>query len=318
MKKPKVTIITTAYNHELFIGQCIKSVLSQTYKNWEQIIIDDASSDNTFKVALSYAKKDKRINIFRHSKNFGISRLADNYNQALKMARGEYVAILESDDYWTCDKLQKQIKAFDDKKVVMSFGDCILVNRFGFPIRLFSYKNNKNLQNNRPIGSILKLFYSLSFSIIPVTVMIRKNTLTKIGGFRKDRYYPFVDIPTFIRLAIEGEFRYINEILGNYRKQEDSYWFDFASKTESMGRGEVKKCVSNFIDKNKMNKYYKNFKIDYNKVLLNQDKYLRIKRAIKPLSLFVNKLAFRGTVTPMTIFFVFEYFIYIIRKLFKK
>ena len=60
MIRPKITIITPAYNHSEFIAKCISSVLSQTYSSWEQIIIDDASKDDTFKIASSYVKRDKR------------------------------------------------------------------------------------------------------------------------------------------------------------------------------------------------------------------------------------------------------------------
>ncbi len=317
MRKPKVTVITTSFNHEQFIAQCIKSVLAQTYGNWEQIIIDDASTDSTFKIASSFAKRDKRIKVFRHSKNFGIKRLADNYNQALKVARGEYVAILESDDYWPKDKLEKQVRSFDAKKVVFSYGDCILVNKSGFPIRLFTYKDNRKLLNNHPIGSILKLFYKLSFSIIPVTVMIRKNALLKAGGFKKDKYYPFTDIPTFIRMAITGEFRFVDEILGYYRKQQDSYWFNFASKTSAMGREEVRKCLANFISVNCKNKNVKNLHINTKDIKQKQNKYLKIKRVIRPLSLFVNRVAFKGKISPMTIVFTYDYLIYSIKKCFR-
>ncbi len=318
MKKPKVTIITTSFNHESFITQCIKSVLAQTYTNWEQIIIDDASTDDTFKIASVFAKKDKRIKIVRHSKNFGIKRLSDNYNQALKMARGEYVAILESDDYWPKDKLEKQIKSFKDKNVVFSYGSCILVNRSGFPIRLFTYKGDYRLLNNNPAGSIFKLFYRLNFSIIPVTTMFRKSALIKTGGFKNDKFYPFTDIPTFINMAITGKFNYVDEVLGYYRKQQDSYWFDFASKTSAMGRDEVRKCLNNFIKINGKNKNIKNIRINAERISDKQNEYIKIKRFIKPLSLFVNRAAFKGKLSPMTIVFAYDFFIYRVGKFFKK
>lgn len=318
MNQPKVTIITPAFNHERFISQCIKSVLAQTYKNWEQIIIDDASTDETFKIASSFAKKDKRIKIVRHSKNFGIKRLADIYNQALKMSKGEYIAILESDDYWPKDKLKNQVKSFKNKKVVLSFGNCILVNKFGFPIKLFTYKNGDKLLNNRPVGSILNLFYKLNFSIIPVTVMIRKRTLSMMGGFKKNKHYPFTDIPTFLNLAILGESRFVDDILGFYRKQESSYWFDFASKTPAMGHEEVGVCVEDFVKLNRHNANIKNFEADITGTRQHQFNYLKMKKLTKPLSLFVNKVAFHSKINPMTAVFVFEIGMYKIKKLFFK
>src|SRR3989344_4028320 len=140
---PKISIITPAYNHEEFLPSCIESVLNQTYQLWEQIIIDDASQDQTFNIAKSYAEKDKRIILIKHKKNWGIRKLAGIYNQALRQASGNFVAILESDDFWPSNKLEKQIKCFNDKKVALSFGDCLMTNSHGQPIKLFTYNFQK-------------------------------------------------------------------------------------------------------------------------------------------------------------------------------
>lgn len=313
--KPLVTIITPSYNHGEFIQKCIESVLSQTYTNWEQIIVDDASTDKTKKIASFFAAKDKRIRLIHHKNNWGIKKLADNYNQALSLSRGKYIAILESDDYWPKDKLEKQIASFNDKGVVLSYGDCILTNKSGFPIKLFTYRDNIKLLNNRPTGSILKLFGNLKFSVIPVTVMIRKSVLSRTGGFQKDKDYPFTDIPTFLKMAIEGKFVYLNEISGYYRKQQKSYWFDFASKTSAMGRDEVRKCIINFLKINRKNKYLK--RLGSKNLINNQQKYLRTKTLLKPFSLVLNQIAFNEKVSFLTVIFAIQYLIYKINKLIK-
>jgi glycosyltransferase involved in cell wall biosynthesis len=315
--EPLITIITPAYNHGEFIQKCIESALSQTYTNWEQIIVDDASTDNTYKIASTFALKDKRIKIIRHKKNWGIKRLADNYNQALKFAHGEYIAILESDDFWPKNKLEKQIKSFNDKEVVFSYGNCILTNKSGFPIKLFTYRDNNKLLNNQPTGSILHLFYNLNFAIIPVTAIIKKSILSRLGGFKKDKNYPFTDIPTFLRIAIEGKFSYVDEILGYYRKQQDSYWFDFASKTSAMGRDEILKCIVTFLEANKGNRNMKNFHQNNKNLIKYQRKYLKTKKLIKPFSLLLNRSAFEGKINPVTIIFIYQYLCYKIRNFLK-
>jgi glycosyltransferase involved in cell wall biosynthesis len=315
--KPLVTIITPMYNHEMFVRKCIESVLSQSYTNWEQIIIDDASTDNSLKIASLFAKRDKRIKIIRHKKDWGIENLANTYNQALKKARGKYIAILESDDYWPKNKLKLQMKHFSDPKIVFSFGNCILVNKSGIPIKLFTYKDSNKLLNNNPVGSILNLFYNLKFTIIPVTVIIKKSSLSRIGGFKKDNDYPFADIPTFLGMSIEGSFKYIDEVLGYYRKQQNSFWFNFASKTDAMGRNEVRRCVSNFVSLNHGKKQIRNFHKNTKNTIEDQQKYLKIKRIMKPFSLAVNKIAFYGGVSPMVIIFVFQYAFYKLKKIFK-
>src|SRR6267378_4285585 len=91
---PLVSIITATFNHEPFIASCIESVLGQSYSNWEQIIIDDGSTDKTADVIRGYS--DRRIR-FIHQANHGIEALALTYNHALSQAKGEIIAILEGD-----------------------------------------------------------------------------------------------------------------------------------------------------------------------------------------------------------------------------
>ena len=93
---PQVSIITSTFNHERFIGPCIESVINQTYQNWEQIIIDDGSSDRTPEIVRSY--KDSRIH-YIYQQNQSIEALAQTYNRALRESQGQLVGILERDDF---------------------------------------------------------------------------------------------------------------------------------------------------------------------------------------------------------------------------
>lgn len=101
-----VSIITPNYNCGKFIALTIESVLAQTYTNWEMIIQDDCSTDNSYEIACRYAKADSRIKVFRNDKNSGAA-LTRNY--AIEASQGEYVAFLDSDDIWFPEKLEKQI-----------------------------------------------------------------------------------------------------------------------------------------------------------------------------------------------------------------
>src|SRR5258708_22225644 len=91
---PVVSIITPVYNHERFISAAIQSVIWQSYQNWEQIIIDDGSTDSTAKIIAGFL--DTRIR-YCHQENSGIEALAHTYNRALSLCRGEFIAILEGD-----------------------------------------------------------------------------------------------------------------------------------------------------------------------------------------------------------------------------
>ena len=99
-----VSVIMPSYNTARFIGNSIKSVLNQTYTNWELIIVDDCSTDNTDEVVENF--KDKRIKFFKNKKNYGA---AFSRNRALKLAEGRWIAFLDSDDLWVNTKLEKQI-----------------------------------------------------------------------------------------------------------------------------------------------------------------------------------------------------------------
>lgn len=101
-----VSIITPAYNCSMVVGETIKSVLDQTYEDWEMIIVDDASTDDTLEIVNSYASKDKRIKVFAMKQNRG-SASAKNF--AIDKAKGRYIAFLDADDLWMRDKLKKQI-----------------------------------------------------------------------------------------------------------------------------------------------------------------------------------------------------------------
>lgn len=104
LENTKVSIITPAYNAEKYIAQTIEAVLRQTYTNWEMIIIDDCSDDNTSEVVASYS--DPRIRYFKNEKKSGA---AVSRNRALREARGKWIAFLDSDDLWMPEKLEKQV-----------------------------------------------------------------------------------------------------------------------------------------------------------------------------------------------------------------
>ena len=101
-----VSIITPAYNSEKYIAETIESVLNQTYKNWEMIIIDDCSTDKTSKLVNDYILADSRIKLVSLNKNGGVSNAR---NIGLSKARGAFVAFLDSDDIWVKNKLETQI-----------------------------------------------------------------------------------------------------------------------------------------------------------------------------------------------------------------
>ena len=117
MEKEKVSIIVPMYNAEKFIGKTIESVLAQTYQNWEMLIMNDVSTDNSLAIVSVYAKKDERIKIVNTEKNVGVVK---GRNFLIDLASGKYIAFLDADDYWHNEKLEKQIKFMKEKNASIS------------------------------------------------------------------------------------------------------------------------------------------------------------------------------------------------------
>lgn len=112
-----VSIITPSYNTAKFMAKTIQSVLNQTYANWEMIIVDDCSTDNTDDVVAPFLA-DKRIKYLKNEKNSGA---AVTRNKALREAKGKWIAFLDSDDLWMPEKLEKQIKFMEENKYHFSY-----------------------------------------------------------------------------------------------------------------------------------------------------------------------------------------------------
>ena len=117
IEKEKISIIVPMYNAEKFIGKTIESVLAQTYQNWEMLIMNDVSTDNSLAIVSVYAKKDERIKIVNTEKNVGVVK---GRNFLIDLASGKYIAFLDADDYWHNEKLEKQIKFMKEKNASIS------------------------------------------------------------------------------------------------------------------------------------------------------------------------------------------------------
>lgn len=114
-----VSIIMPSYNTGAFIAESIQSVLNQTYTNWELIIVDDCSTDNTDEILNMYLE-DKRIRYLKNEKNFGA---AISRNRALREAKGRYIAFLDSDDLWEPEKLRLQLSFMKEKGYAFTYTD---------------------------------------------------------------------------------------------------------------------------------------------------------------------------------------------------
>ncbi len=123
-----ISVITPAYNAEKFISDTIDSIIKQTYTNWELLITDDCSTDETWELLQKYAANDERIKIFRLEKNSGpgITR-----NNSIKHSKGRFIAFCDSDDLWIPEKLEKQIHFLQENDVPFTFSSYQKINELG-------------------------------------------------------------------------------------------------------------------------------------------------------------------------------------------
>lgn len=177
-----VTIVLTTYNSEKFIDNTIKSVINQTYKNWELLVVDDYSKDNTVKILKKYSFANKKIKLFLNNKNRGC-----NYsrNFGIKNAGGRYLALLDHDDLWLKNKLKKQLSFHKKNHCSMS---CTYYRRYD--------KNGK-------IGSLIKAPYLITYNALLNQNFIGLST-AMIDLKQNINFHmidlPLSDFPTWLKL----------------------------------------------------------------------------------------------------------------------
>ena len=211
---PRVTIISPVYNAERYLGACIDSVLGQTFAEWEQIVVDDGSTDDTEAVARSY--DDPRIRYIRLPHR-GLPALAESYNTALREARGELIAVLEGDDVWEPTKLARQVPLFDDPAVVLSWTRARIIDGAGQVSRRWQVP--RRFRRDLGMSELFRVLARWNILSPALTVMIRRGPLEAIGGFQQMGSSLFVDLPTWLMIAgtASGKARYLDEDLGLYR-----------------------------------------------------------------------------------------------------
>lgn len=130
---PLVSVVTPCYNAASYIGETIDSVISQTYTNWEMIVVDDCSTDKSSDVVQMYSQQDKRISLLSTRTNTGSPAIPRN--MGIEYAKGKYIALLDADDIWYPNKLSEQISLMESKPCRISYTNGEMMNEDGVVIR---------------------------------------------------------------------------------------------------------------------------------------------------------------------------------------
>jgi glycosyltransferase involved in cell wall biosynthesis len=201
---PLVSVIMPTYNHAKFIGKAIDSVLNQTYPNFELIIIDNYSEDDTEKIVASY--EDDRI-VYLKFRNNGI--IAASRNHGIKHSYGEYIAFLDSDDFW----LKKKLELVADHIKKMPNVDLVCHDEW-----LETDKAGKKRSTYGPYTTYRDLLFKGNCISTSATV-VRRQKILEVGGFSEDMQFNSVeDYDLWLQLACANcRIEYLHKILGVYR-----------------------------------------------------------------------------------------------------
>jgi len=205
-KEDLVSIIMPAYNCGNFIGLALESVINQTYQNWEVIIVDDCSTDNTAEVVQDFMRKDSRIKYYKLDQNSGAAMAR---NKAIEIAKGKYLAFLDSDDIWFPEKLMKQI-SFMEK------------NNYGFTCTSYTKIDENGKYLNRTIIAKPKLDYNGILKSCPGNSTVIYNA-EKLGKFKIPNIKKRNDYIMWLQVVKKEKYLYgINEVLGSHRIRKNA------------------------------------------------------------------------------------------------
>lgn len=205
-----VSIIMPVYNGEKFIKYAIESVLSQTYENWEMIVIDDASTDNSMKVVKEY--RDCRIHIYSNLYNRGI---AYTRNYGLTLCQGEYISLLDDDDIISNDKLQLQVEFLEaNPQIDILGGKAVWIDEEGNEI---SETSKVYLENEE-----IKALALLKNPFWNCEVMFRNSIIKKYKYYYKDYMYGMEDYHFWIRYLTKCKAANLDNVLLYHRKSTET------------------------------------------------------------------------------------------------
>jgi glycosyltransferase involved in cell wall biosynthesis len=217
----KVSVMVLTYNRSELLIETINSILNQTFKDFELLVIDNYSSDNTEKVVRSI--NDDRIKYFKN-KNFGL--LAVNRNFAIENSKGEFIAICDDDDLWLPDKLERQLKEFEKDDQI----GLVCTNGFFFG----------NVSRNKMMGKPKDEYISFEkmipkSEIINSSILVKKNVLEDIGKFDENpRIFTGEDYELWLRLVQKYKIKYIGVPLVKYRIHSGALQNEFLAGEKSI------------------------------------------------------------------------------------
>jgi GT2 family glycosyltransferase len=204
--RPRASVVVTAYNGRRFLAETLESILAQTFTDFELLVIDDASSDDSPEIARAFARRDARVRLLVNERNLGIS---NTRNRGLELARGDYLAACDQDDLWLPEKLGRQVATLDAEPdlVLLATGAKLLVDG-----RLLDYYDAPTT------WPVMHWALLTACPIVHASICMRLATLREHGiRYRQDYHYA-EDYDLHHQLARVGHVRSLPERLTIYRE----------------------------------------------------------------------------------------------------
>jgi glycosyltransferase involved in cell wall biosynthesis len=210
-RQPLISVIINCYNGEKYLREAIDSVYSQTNENWEIIFWDNASTDNSAKIAQSY---DSKLKYFRSEKTIPLGAAR---NKAIEKCNGEYIAFLDCDDIWISNKLDKQIPLFNDQDVSLVYSDAIHFNKNG--------RTKTEFEQFKPIIGYVFPQIIKEYPIVLSSVIINRKGLTPLDEIFDTKLSMIEEFDLFTRMSMYSKFTYYPDILVKRRIHDKNWTF---------------------------------------------------------------------------------------------
>ncbi|WP_291726959.1 glycosyltransferase family 2 protein [Bernardetia sp.] len=244
-----VSIICLCYNHKDYVEEALSSVFNQTYKNWELIIVDDASVDGSVEKIKHFLANYYEINndIASRVKTIFLDKNKGNctaFNEGFKISKGEYIIDLAADDKFENDKLEKQIKALEnaDSQTGVCFTNAVLIDEKSEQIGNYYYDWYKKQPKD---GYIFKELVRAGGMICSPTMLIKREVLEELGGY--DESLSYEDYDFWVRSARNWKYVFLSENLTFYRKINHSHSSTFKKKNNPHLYSTFKVCQKAFL-----------------------------------------------------------------------
>lgn len=229
-----VTVICSCYNHSSFVAESLKSVLNQSHKNIQLIVVDDFSSDNSVEVIKNFIEDFPQIIFIKNTNNLGVTK---SFNNVMKFAKGEFIIDLAADDILLANCVQTQLEAFNTSKLknlAIVYGNAEFISEKGTHISYyFDVDFNFKTINKRPFGDLYAEVISDKTVICSVTAMVKKSVFDALNGY--DENLTYEDFDFWIRVSRIYNIDFIDTVLVQKRMVPNSLHSNFIKQNNKHG-----------------------------------------------------------------------------------